>query len=155
MILTLGLGSKQERKGYGLKWYVCVTVAVHLRLVQVQVRGGPALRWECGCEFPPLTKKVSTTDTSWHRKKHIFLAQCFTEYIKHPPDQAHVQERLDNTKELSRFLQTFGLILLYLTIFFITGLLTDYFDFSFCGHILYVFLIFICLFREEKKLSGL
>lgn len=32
MILTLGLGSKQERKGYDLKWYVCVTVAVCLRL---------------------------------------------------------------------------------------------------------------------------
>lgn len=60
MILTLGLGSKQERKGYDLKWYVCVTVAVRLRLAQTQDRGDPALRWDCGCKFPPLTKKVST-----------------------------------------------------------------------------------------------
>lgn len=39
MLLTLGLGSKQERKGYDLKWYGCVTVAVLKTCTDSRQRG--------------------------------------------------------------------------------------------------------------------
>ena len=70
------------------------TVAACTRPAQVQDRQFAALRGKSGHRIPPLTKKLSPSDTHWQRENQLFQWWA-TEYISATfQDKPQAQEEL-------------------------------------------------------------
>lgn len=89
------------------------TVAALEKHAQVQARWGLSTeRWKW-IQAPPLTKKLSATDTLWQRESWLSPTVSYWVYPSHS-HRVYVQEKLDNTKgtqwDFLNFLYHFGFV---------------------------------------------